>query len=564
MKIIINGKKTETEKEKTILEIARANGIFIPALCYHSDLEVKANCRVCVVEITQGKNKCLKTACSTKAQEGMVIKTETEEIRKLRKTNLELLFSQHQEECSDCVHGFSCEFKQLAREYKADIYRFKDRKKDFPVYNFGQALIFDSSKCIDCRNCVEMCDRQGVQYLEIEEKKGLFKVVPSKHRECIYCGQCLTHCPVGAFEAVGEFENIEKPLKDKTKTIVFQFAPAIRTSIGEEFGMKIGEVVTGRLVSAIKALGADYVFDVSVGADFTTLEEAKELIEKLKQGKQKILFNSCCPAWVRFLECYYPEFVSHLATARPPHIILGGLIKTYWAQKKKLNPKNIKVVSVMPCVAKKYEIERKEFLIDGLRPVDNVLTTRELAFLFKKHNINLKTIKPKQADSPLGLASGAGIIYGASGGVMESALRTAKSILENKRLGRLDWEQIRGQEQFKVANIEIQAKKMKMAVINGIGEAKKMLEQVKKNPKAYSCCEVMACLGGCIGGGGQPVPADQAIRQKRAQGLYQIDSQKPIRSADENPIVKKIYKEFLTNEKIIKKICHAYYTQNKN
>ncbi len=557
----INGKRIQAKENQTILEAAQDNGIEIPALCYHSDLDIKANCRICLVEIKGRKD--LLPSCSTKAEEGMEILIDSPRAKRARKINLELAFSQHCEECQDCIWDFDCRLLKLAKKYNLKIARFPDRKKNFPVYQFGPSLIFDSSKCIDCGNCIEMCQKQGVGFLEKKEKKDLFQVVPSKdkNKDCIYCGQCIVHCPVGAFEAVGEFEDVEKPLSDRNKIVVFQFAPTIRTSIGEEFDLPYGEVVTEKLVAGIKKLGVDKVFDTSVGADFTTVEEAKEWLEKLDKGKVPCL-TSCCPAWVKFVEFYYPEFIPCLATTRSPQVILGGLIKTYWAEKEKINPKKIVVVSIMPCVAKKYEIQRKEMEIDGMKPVDYVLTTRELAYLFKKHNIDLKTINPEKIDDPLGIPSGAGVIYGASGGVTESALRTAYSKITGKNLI-IEFKKIRGMDRVKKAEIRINGKKIKLAVVNGIGEAKLILEEIKKKPGIYDGVEVMACFGGCIGGGGQPVPTDGKIRKRRADSLYQIDNKKEIRLAHKNPIVKEVYNNFLTNDKIIKKICHTKYSTKK-
>ncbi len=571
--IFINGRKIKAERGQTILEVANENKIFIPSLCYHSDLKVKASCRLCVVEI---KNKNgLVTACSTKIEPEMNVITNSPEIRKARKINLGLLFSQHKEECHDCVWSKNnCQLLQLAKKYKVEITKFDDRKKNYPAYQFGPAVLFDSSKCIDCRNCVEVCQNQGVGFLEIEEKGRLFQVVPSKekNKDCVYCGQCITHCPVGAFEGVGEFEDIvrlsslqvAKSLERKDKVLIVQFAPSIRTSIGEEFGMPFGRVVTGKIVAGLKKLGFDKVFDTSTGADFTTFEESREIIERLEAGKNLPIMTSCCPAWVRYIEIYYPEFVPNLTTVRSPQIILGGLIKTYWAEKQGINPKKIVVVSIMPCVAKKYEITRPELRINGLRPVDYVLTTRELSRLFKKKNIGFSRLKPKKVDKAFDEPSGAGIIYGASGGVMESAFRTTYEKLSGQKLEKIEFEEIRGMAGIKKAAVKIGDENRYLAVISGLGNAKQILEEVKKGDIKYDCLEVMACPGGCIGGGGQPMPINEKIRKARAQGLYSIDDKKKIRRAHENPVLQKIYNNFLDrNKEFSRQILHTFYSPKK-
>lgn len=559
IKIIIDNKKFKALESQTVLEVAKKNNIDIPFLCYHSDLDIKQNCRVCMVEIKGQKGMYL--ACVTKAKEGMEIIIDSPEIKRARKINLELIFSQHCKECDDCIYNNHCLLLDLAKKYQVEISRFSDRKNDYPIYQFGPAIVFDSTKCIDCRNCVEVCKKQEVDFFDIKEKDDFFQIFPTKDkkRECIYCGQCVVHCPVGAFEAVGEFEYVEKPLREKDKIVIAQFAPSIRTSIGEEFNLPYGEIVTEKLTAAIKELGFKLVFDVSFGADFTTMEESKELIERFSKKKNLPMMTACCPAWVKFVEFYYPEFIPHLTTVRSPHIILGGLIKTYWAKKHNIDPKRIIVVSIMPCVAKKYEITRKEFNISGLKPVDYVLTTRELAYLLVKNKINLKTIKPQVPDAPLGAASGAGVIYGTSGGVMESALRTAYEKLTGKKLLKIDFETLRGMKGVKRAEININGRKMRVGAVSGIGNAKNILEELKKNPQSYNYIEVMACFGGCIGGGGQPVPTSAKIREERAASLYRIDLKKQIRLAHQNPVLRKIYKEFFTGKAKIYSICHTKY-----
>lgn len=528
--IIINGKEYNATAGQSILEVLRENKIDVPALCFHPDLCVRANCRLCLVEI-KGRDG-LYTSCSTKIEDGMEISTESPSVIRARKINLELIFAQHREKCKECIYRYNCELLRLAKKYEVNINRYVDRKTDFPVYKFGNVINFDSSKCIDCGNCVEACHKQSVDYLEKREQNHIFEVLPSKDpaKNCIFCGQCLIHCPVGAFEAIGEFEDIEKPLAQKKlgKKVVFMIAPSIRTTIGEEFGMETGSIVTKKLVSSIKKLGADYVLDVDVGADFTTNEEAKELVEKIK-NKSGVCLSSCCPAWVKFVECNYPELKGHIATTRPPHIIMGGLVKSYFAQKIGAKAEDIITVSVMPCTAKKFEITREEYLINNIKPVDFVLTTRELAFLLHKHKIDLSKMEEMDFDNMMGEASGAGDIYGVSGGVLEAAMRNAK-------------EDIKGP--------------VKAIFVAGLGEARKICEELKKDPFKYDAVEVMACEGGCIGGGGQSVPTNKEIRALRAAGLRKIDEGKTVKRPKDNPIVKEIYETLLKDEATIKKYCH--------
>lgn len=553
VKIIIDGQEILAREGQTILEAAEENGLVIPKLCYHPDLKVKANCRLCMAEIEGEKNMLM--TCATKVKEGMKITSKSERINQAKKTNLELIFGQHQLKCAACPWGTHCNLLKMGRDHGAKINKYVNRKLNRKIYQYGP-IILDGTKCIDCRNCVEACP---VDYLEIKGKGPEIEIVPSedKNKNCIYCGQCIVHCPVGAIEAESQF----KLPKEKGKILVAQFAPSVRSTIGEEFGFEPGEDMTERMAAGLKKLGFDRVFDTSVGADLTTVIEAEELIERLKENKFLPMFTSCCPAWVSFVEFYYPEFMPNLISARSPHMMLGGVVKKYMAQKEKIDIKNIVMVSVMPCTAKKFEATRSELFHHGIKPVDAVITTRELASLFKKNNIDLKTIKPEPADHPFGDYSGAAIIYGASGGVMESALRTAAAIITDGKVIKCDFEKVRGIQGIKKAKVDVEGKIISVAVVSGIKNAKIILEEIKKDPQAYHYVEFMACPGGCIGGGGQPVPVSDEIRKKRAAGLYKLDQGCDIRLSHKNPIVSDIQKNFSYDE--LHHIVYTTYSRKK-
>lgn len=563
IKLKINGKEVEGAEGETILQVARRNNIKIPAACYHSDLEPETSCRLCLVSIAGRKG--LHTSCSVEIEEGMDVVTDSEEIKKIRKTNLELIFSQHIERCGTCVKSYHCRLLALAKECGIKISEFKDRKKSFPKYQFGPSIVFDPSKCIDCHDCVAMCGKQGVGFLNVEEHGNFWEVVPSgdEKTDCIYCGQCIIHCPSGAFEEVNNIGDVEAALEDKDKFVVFQFAPSIRSSLGEEFGFDYGSVVTGKMISGIRKIGADRVFDVSVGADITTIEEGGELIERLTEKKGLPMFTSCCPSWVKYVEINYPEFIPNLTTVRSPQIILGGLTKTYLAAKENISPENIVVVSVMPCTSKKFEATRGELDVDGMKPIDYVLTTRELGCLLKKKKINLAELQDEEPDTPWDKYTGAGVIYGATGGVTESALRTVYEKVTGKKLKQIEFKEVRGMEGCREAVVKIGDIPVRLAIINGLGNAKCLLERLKKEPSPYDYIEVMACPGGCIGGGGQPMPTDKEIRRKRASALYDIDKEWGLRLAHESPVVKLLYEDFFKDKHVVHKICHTNYSPRK-
>jgi NADH-quinone oxidoreductase subunit G len=554
MKIKINGKIIETATGKTILEATLDNKILIPNLCYHPDLKPTNHCKMCVVEIKGSKK--LQYACSTKAKNGMEILTESPKLQKQRTKNLEKILKKHLLECDDCVWNLHCKLLDLVEKYKVKPKIERNKNDEILQYD---SIVFDQTKCIGCGNCVKICP---VNFLKLNKRK---KIEPSKatNKDCINCGQCILHCPVGAIEGIGEFEELENVFKDKNKIAVVQFAPSIRTSIGEEFGFPNGKIMTEQLIAGLKKLGFNYVFDTAFGADFTTMEESDELIERLAKNKRLPAMSSCCPSWVRFVEFYYPEFIPNLCTARSPQTMLGGIIKKFWAKKIGAKPENIFVVSIMPCVSKKFEIKRKKLKINNLFPVDLVLTTRELVRLLKKNNIDLKNIEPKTADDPFGSPSGAGVIYGSSGGVFESALRTACFKMTGNDLGTNAVKNVRGTKGIKEMKIKINGREIKVCVANGIKNAAKILKEIKKNPQKYDAIEVMACPGGCVGGGGQLLPTSLKIIEKRGQSLYAIDQAKIIKSAHKNEGIKKVYEEFFAGGKNKKEVLHTNFAPRK-
>jgi iron-only hydrogenase group A len=517
---------------ESVLQTARRHGLFIPALCYHPDFPKKGNCRLCLVEVIKDDKRQVASACSISSEPGLEVFLDTARIKRLRRTNLELLFAEHIEKCPTCELRLNCPLLSLVKKYRVKITRFPERKADRLTYDFGPAIKLDNSKCIDCRLCLDACNKvQKLDCLKMEGVGALQEIKVTKN-PCTYCGQCVTHCPVAAFQEKPEHDEVLQSLKEKKKIVIAQFAPSIRAAIGEEFDMEYDDKMAGRVSAALKKIGFDYVFDVNLGADITTIVEAEELVERLQNKKAVFpMMTSCCPAWVRYVETRHPELIPNLTSARSPHMHLGGMIKTYWATKNKINPKDIMIVSVMPCTAKKYEITRPEFKINGLAPVDHVITTRELAMMIKEARIDFKNLKPQASDLVWNNGSGAGAIYGVSGGVMESALRTAVWTLEKKKkLAKLEFKEVRGLAGVKEVKVKVAGRILKAAVVNGLGNINNVLSRLSD----FDYIEVMSCPGGCIGGGGQPFPVSNEIRLKRIQSLYSIDSKQQVRRAHEN------------------------------
>jgi iron-only hydrogenase group A len=506
----------------------------------------------------------------------MVVKTSSDNLSALRKTNIELLLGEHRRNCPQCIWQGKCALLKYAAQFKANLAANPLRKPEPDIVKFGP-IILDRSKCIECRNCVDMCARQtgsrrGTDtemksdgFLEIEGQGKDIKIKPSCNpgKDCIYCGQCVAHCPVGALSVENPADEIEALLKSRgEKTVVVQFAPSIRSSIGEMFAMPYGAVATGQLTASLRKLGFDKVFDTNMAADLTTVEEAKELVWRVTEKKPLPMFTSCCPAWVRYIEFYRPDLIPHITTVKSPQNMLGSLIKTYWAEKNGIDPKNIVVVSVMPCTAKKYDAFKPEEKINGLSPVDFVLTTRELGRLLQKNKIDLKSMNEEVADDPFGIYTGAGTIFGATGGVTEAATRTAYWLITGKNLEKVECENVRGIVGLKKATVTINGVTLKVGIANGMENAKIILDDLAKDPKAYDYIEIMACPGGCIGGGGQPLPVNDEIRKKRAAGLYADDCSQKIRFAHESPAVKEVYDEYFKgDEHKIHAILHTKYSQ---
>lgn len=564
-KIYINDKEIIANEGESVLAVARREGTYIPTLCFHDDFKPHENCRLCIVEVEGEKN--LRTSCSLIVKPEMKIYTNTPLVKKVVRINLELLFAQHEGKCDDCRRKSSCKLQEASKKIAFNAKRYNNRKKNYPTFQFGPSIVFDKSKCINCENCSEMCVRQTKHgFLVHQESKYDYEINPSleKNHDCIYCGQCVVHCPVGALSEYENYQKVKKLLCDHTKKVVFQFAPSIRTSLGEEFGMPLGTNVTDKIFAALHKIGAYKIFDTSFGADVTIIEEAKELLEKIEKGDATTMISSCCPAWVKYAEFYEPELLKYLTSVRSPQIITGGLIKTYWAEKENISPRNLVMVSIMPCTAKKFEIERKELKVNGKKTIDYVLTVRELAKLLKEFDVHLDKMEPDKSDKEiLANPSGAGEIFGASGGVLEAALRTVYKKITGKELENLEFRPLHEFNHTKVAEVTIDGKTLKVVAVSGMDNAKKILEEVKKYPTKYAYVEIMACPGGCIGGGGQPIPINDEIRKARAAGLYSTDEKRKVRTSHGNPGIDIVYKEFLNDPKNCHKICYTTYKKRK-
>ncbi|KGG79558.1 ferredoxin [Caloranaerobacter azorensis H53214] len=573
--ITIDNQVIQVPENYTVLEAARSIGIDIPTLCYLKEINEVAACRMCLVEVEGARN--LQTSCVLPVREGMVVRTNTKKVREARKATLELLLSNHNRECLTCTRNGNCELQTLADELGVKDIPFEGEKTVAPVDTSSPSIVRDPQKCILCGRCVSVCQNvQTVGVLDFTNRGFKTVVGPAFDKgignvPCINCGQCIAVCPVGALREKESIDYVWEAIDDPNKHVVVQTAPAVRAALGEEFGLPMGTRVTGKMVAALRRLGFDKVFDTDFGADLTIMEEGYELLHRLKNGGKLPMITSCSPGWVKFCEHYYPEFLDNLSTCKSPHEMLGAIIKSYYAEKNNIDPKDIVVVSIMPCTAKKYESQREELSHAGYQDVDYVLTTRELAKMIKEARIDFVNLPNEDFDEVLGESTGAGVIFGATGGVMEAALRTVAEVVTGKELENIDFEQVRGTEGIKEAEVKLGDLAVKVAVAHGTGNARKLLEQIKSGEKEYHFIEIMACPGGCVTGGGQPhVSAKDRmtkdIMKERAKALYDEDKAKEIRKSHENPMIKKIYKEFLgePNSHKAHELLHTHYVERKN
>lgn len=552
--LTIDSKEVTVDAGTTILDAAKKLGIYIPTLCYHEDLPPTASCGICCVHV-EGMGTP-KRACCTPAENGMKVISNSRELRTMRKQLLELILSNHAVECPTCAANGKCELQSLANEMDVHTTRFKPFVHQEPLDESSVSVVRDPAKCIACGRCVTVCnDIQTVNAIQMVDR-GFEVSVNTFFREglgnssCVNCGQCTVFCPVGALREKTEIDQVWDALLDPEKIVVVQEAPSIRVTLAEEFGMDVGSLTVGKMYAALKQLGFDYVLDTNFTADLTIMEEGTELVNRIKTNQPLPLITSCSPGWIKFMETFFSDMVEHVSTCKSPQQMFGVLAKTYFAEKMGLDPARIVSVSIMPCTAKKFEARRPEMCASGYQDVDYVLTTREVARMIREKKIDFKNLPDEKPDDLMGAYTGAATIFGATGGVMEAAVRSAYFLVTGNNIPDLDVKAVRGMQGIKEATLDIEGLEIKVAVAHGLGNARKLLEKVREQiardgKSEYGFIEIMACPGGCVGGGGQPYLSNLAMRARRGQGLYQEDQSCTLRCSHDNPEVQKIYQDFL-------------------
>lgn len=559
-----------------ILDAARQAGFNIPTLCYYKDLTNEGSCRVCVVEVKGARS--LVASCSAVVAEGMEVFTNTPKVLQSRKMTLELILSNHEKKCTSCVRSTNCELQKLALEYGCEEGKYEGAKTPVTLELDNPYLIRDNTKCILCRRCVAACNKYQSVGVIGANNRGFATVIgcafdrPLAEVDCVACGQCINVCPVGALTERDDTAKAIAAINDPTKTVIVGTAPSVRVALGEEFGYDIGTNVEGKMVASLRRLGFDKVFDVDMTADLTIMEEGYELLGRLNDTTAALpMITSCSPGWVRYIEFNYPELLPHVSSCKSPQQMFGAVIKTYYAEKFNLDPKDIYVVSVMPCIAKKTEILRDDQNASGYPDIDCVLTTRELARLIRNYGIDFKALPDEEFDAPLGMSSTAGLLFGATGGVMEAAVRTVYDVVTGSECEKLDFKAVRGTKGIKTATVDMKGTKVKVAVAHTLANAKKLLEEIKAGKSKYQFIEIMTCPGGCVNGGGQPIVSSEVInagtdvKALRAGAIYKADKKSKLRKSHENPVIKTLYDEYFIkpNSHKAHEILHTTYKKRE-